>query len=225
MNLITDDIYEVTPDIFEDLDEEQRITIVTLMARAAEKAYRRGFHQAIDLTAQRDVQPNINLINWRFGTSLDLSPMPFSNQVEESIFRLINDNSDIMDIGLGIPHNEETSQERVKKSYRIHGPKEYVSISLKEKPFFYWLCLQAEEDSPMGDLARDFIDDSERPQTIESLANKVSWGGTTPTLMDAMNRYCDSDECIDTDKFVCKQILQKYLDENEEDDDESEINE
>lgn len=75
-----------------DLTAEQRSLIAQLMARAAERSYRRGFQQGAHIATDRPEDLPADLHEWRYGTTTDLSPWADDRVAETSLDRLMTEN-------------------------------------------------------------------------------------------------------------------------------------
>src|SRR3546814_20104811 len=84
------------------LTEEQRTLIVTIMARAAERSYRRGVQQGITIRENRPQAVHSDLHAWRYGVSGDLSPPLDGGLIETSVARLLAENRSLRCVGLGL---------------------------------------------------------------------------------------------------------------------------
>lgn len=95
------DAHDVTvglpPGAFERLTAEERAAMVRLMARIAERSYRRGACHA--LTIDPDDRPT-DLVKWRFGIRLDVSPLLDSrNRTRPSVTLLFDHNPKLQAMG------------------------------------------------------------------------------------------------------------------------------
>ncbi len=77
---------------FEPLTPAQLRVVYTLMARAAERSYRRGVQQGAHIQKTRPHTLPSDLHRWRYGMSTDASPWVDSNRVETAIERLETEN-------------------------------------------------------------------------------------------------------------------------------------
>ena len=88
---------------FGHLDPSDRHRLVTLMARIAEQAYRRGAYQSAKLVGDdSDLLPH-DLYSWRNGQSLDQSPWLDDTTIESSIERLFAECADLEALGFDRP--------------------------------------------------------------------------------------------------------------------------
>lgn len=90
-------------DVFSDITDRQRDAIVTLMARASERAYRRGFQQGESIGRRRPEDVRADLSAWRYGYSTDDSPWADAARIETSADRLFCENTNLHRLGLKIP--------------------------------------------------------------------------------------------------------------------------
>ena len=94
---------------FGHLDPSDRRKLVTLMARIAEQAYRRGAYQSVKLVGDdSDLLPR-DLFGWRHGRSLDQSPWLDDTTVESSIERLFAECADLEALGFDRPIADDDS--------------------------------------------------------------------------------------------------------------------
>lgn len=82
------------------LSKADKARILKLMSRAAEKAYRRGFQQGAHIALTRPADLPKSLFDWRYGTSLDVSPWGDRPKREKSIERLLTEAKGLRDTGL-----------------------------------------------------------------------------------------------------------------------------
>lgn len=88
---------------FGHLDPSDRRRLVTLMARIAEQAYRRGAYQSVKLVGDdADLVPH-DLYGWRHSRSLDQSPWLDDTTIESSIDRLFAECTDLEALGFDRP--------------------------------------------------------------------------------------------------------------------------
>lgn len=71
------------------LAKADKARVLKLMARAAEKAYRRGFQQGAHIATTRPKDLPRDLWGWRYGTSLDVSPWADCRHREKALDRLL----------------------------------------------------------------------------------------------------------------------------------------
>ena len=84
---------------FRHLDRSDRRKLITLMARIAEQAYRRGAYQGAKLVGDdSDLLPH-DLYSWRYGRSLDQSPWLDDTTIESSTERLFAECADLEALG------------------------------------------------------------------------------------------------------------------------------
>ena len=84
---------------FTHLAPSDRRKLVTLMARVAEQAYRRGVYQGVKLAGdETDLLPH-DLYSWRYGRSLDQSPWLDDSTIETSTERLYAECEDLGALG------------------------------------------------------------------------------------------------------------------------------
>lgn len=89
----TDILAGVDTDDLADLSPRQRQVLAIIMARAAERSYRRGFQQGVSISERRpDCLPS-DLHEWRYTASADASPWADAAKVETSLERLHTENS------------------------------------------------------------------------------------------------------------------------------------
>lgn len=90
-------------DAFGHLDPSDRRKLITLMARIAEQAYRRGAYQGAKLVGDdSDLLPH-DLYSWRYGRSLDQSPWLDDTTIELSTQRLFVECADLETLGFDRP--------------------------------------------------------------------------------------------------------------------------
>lgn len=77
-------------EIMENMTDKEREEILRVMARAAEKSYRRGFQQGATLGGDE-----MEIHYWRYGRGLDNSPGRTYGNVEKSLDRLLMENRDL----------------------------------------------------------------------------------------------------------------------------------
>ncbi len=88
---------------FGHLDPSDRRKLITLMARIAEQAYRRGAYQGAKLVGDdSDLLPH-DLYSWRYGQSLDQSPWLDDTTIELSPERLFAECADLEALGFDRP--------------------------------------------------------------------------------------------------------------------------
>lgn len=108
-------------DALADLTEVQRATVVLLMARAAERSYRRGFQQGVVVEALRSNEVRAELHDWRYGPSTDLSPWADGPRVEPSWHRLFMENPQLHRLGFEEPEHELQDTLKFDPTYRSRG--------------------------------------------------------------------------------------------------------
>ena len=88
---------------FDHLSKQDRKKLRRLIARIAERSYRRGAQQGAYLAAigDPDMVPIDKLHDWRYGISLDLSPALDGPLRRPSLDLLDQEQSDLHRIGLG----------------------------------------------------------------------------------------------------------------------------
>lgn len=91
----TDVTNGMADDLFAGIDSATKDRIAKLMARIAERSYRRGFQQGAHIATTRPADLPKDLNAWRYGTSTDKSPWGDSNHVENSIERLFGENREL----------------------------------------------------------------------------------------------------------------------------------
>lgn len=86
-------------DLFNGLTARQRNALVKLMARIAERAYRRGAQQGAHIakTAPEEMPPYVS--KWRYFKSLDRSPWFDSGYSEPSVDRLFAECGELRGLG------------------------------------------------------------------------------------------------------------------------------
>ena len=95
---------------FRHLDHSDRRRLITLMARIAEQAYRRGAYQSAKLVGDdSDLLPH-DLYSWRHGQSLDQSPWLDDRTIESSIVRLFAECTDLEALGFDRPITDGDSE-------------------------------------------------------------------------------------------------------------------
>lgn len=88
---------------FSHLDPSDRRKLVTLMARIAEQAYRRGAYQSAKFVGDdSDLLPH-DLYSWRHRQTLDQSPWLDDTTIESSIQRLFAECADLEALGFDRP--------------------------------------------------------------------------------------------------------------------------
>jgi hypothetical protein len=91
---------------FGHLAPPDREKLITLMARIAEQAYRRGAYQGVKLAGDdADLLPD-DLYSWRYGRPLDQSPWLDDTTTEASIERLYAECGDLEALGFTKPARE-----------------------------------------------------------------------------------------------------------------------
>lgn len=96
----TDITHGMAPGTLANLSKADKARILKLMSRAAEKAYRRGFQQGAHIATTRPADLPKSLYDWRYGTSLDLSPWADCPRREKSLDRLRMECAGLREIGL-----------------------------------------------------------------------------------------------------------------------------
>jgi len=91
------------PDVFSDVTDAQRETIVHLLARASEMAYRRGFQQGESIGRRRPEDIRADIAEWRYGPSTDDSPWADGARIETATDRLFTENKHLRRLGLSEP--------------------------------------------------------------------------------------------------------------------------
>ena len=92
---------------FAHLTPSDRRKLITLMARIAEQAYRRGAYQGVKLAGdETDLLPR-DLYDWRYGRSLDQSPWLDDATIESSTERLYAECGDLETLGFERPAWDE----------------------------------------------------------------------------------------------------------------------
>lgn len=89
-----------------DINPKQREIVVTLLARVAERSYRRGVQQGAHIAQERPGELHRNLEAWRYGMSTDKSPSPDSNHVQSAIDRLKTENTNLRPLVEGSPYQD-----------------------------------------------------------------------------------------------------------------------
>jgi hypothetical protein len=89
---------------FSHLSEKDRKRLVKLMARIAEKSYRRGVQHGAVLSG--DPMSRDELYDWRYRPSLDLSPWADSPMTQTSISRLFAEHMVLRNLGFKEPDDE-----------------------------------------------------------------------------------------------------------------------
>lgn len=92
-----------SPLAFEPLTEADRHKFITLMARIAEQAYRRGAYQGAKLTGDDAYLLPKDLYAWRYDQPLDLSPWLDDATIEPSIERLFSEFPELEALGFHRP--------------------------------------------------------------------------------------------------------------------------
>ena len=87
---------------FDHLSDDDKVALRGLIARMAEKSFRRGFQQGWDSAKRGDSV--CDLVDWRFSTDLDVSVSPHDSYHSTSEHRLFVE-CDLTDVG--IPRPEE----------------------------------------------------------------------------------------------------------------------
>jgi hypothetical protein len=100
--------YRVTTGInegtFKSLTERQRKALVKIMARIAERSYRRGAQQGAHVAQNRPQCLPPSLADWRYDNSLDRSPwLDWKRKPEPSTCRLFTENPDLEELGFEEP--------------------------------------------------------------------------------------------------------------------------
>lgn len=90
------------PGEFEHLSDRDKQSLRRLMARIAERSYRRGAQHGVELSRRGEIGvPDVD--DWRYAPSLNKSPWLHGQVVQASIERLDLENSCLKEIGLGPP--------------------------------------------------------------------------------------------------------------------------
>lgn len=84
---------------FGHLASSDRCKLVTLMARIAEQAYRRGAYQGVKLAGDEAYLLPKDLYTWRYDRPLDQSPWLDDTTIESSIDRLFAECNDLEALG------------------------------------------------------------------------------------------------------------------------------
>ena len=92
------------PDAFAHLDKHTRAQLVRLMARIAEKAYRRGVQHGATLTKSPLLRDDLS--TWRYRPGADLSPWADSPTTTTSVHRLFSEHGVVLH-QLGFEEPEE----------------------------------------------------------------------------------------------------------------------
>jgi|SRR5690625_1754169 len=86
---------------FDHLSQQDRKKLRRLIARIAERSYRRGAQQGACLVGNPDAVPIDKLHDWRYRISLDLSP-PLDGRLRRRSLELLDQEQwDLWKIGLG----------------------------------------------------------------------------------------------------------------------------
>ena len=88
--------YGLKEDAFEHLSDRDKKRLVRLMARLAEKSYRRGVQHGAVLAKGMSEDA---MVKWRFERNLDTSPWVDSPTVQKSIERLFMESGVLREIG------------------------------------------------------------------------------------------------------------------------------
>jgi hypothetical protein len=94
---------------FEDLPEKTKKKLTRIMARLAERSYRRGFQQGVFLS--REGRQIVDLYHFRYQTSLDAAPMTDGGYIDSATNRLFMENGVLCDLGFPDPHLEYKGKE------------------------------------------------------------------------------------------------------------------
>jgi hypothetical protein len=89
----------VKADTFASLSGWQRRALVKIMARIAERSYRRGVQQGALLAREYQERLPKSLAVWRFDISLDRSPWLEGARTEPSTERLFMENGELYELG------------------------------------------------------------------------------------------------------------------------------
>jgi hypothetical protein len=107
--------YDITDGLdlafLEDVAEDDMLELARLMARAAERSYRRGFQQGATIARNRPSVLPVDLHAWRYGTTTDISPWADAPRAETSLTRLHVENDRLC--ALGLPTSTLTDQHEV----------------------------------------------------------------------------------------------------------------
>lgn len=98
-------------DLLRGMTADQRAIVAVLMARAAERSYRRGLQQGATIAQKRPADLPANIHDWRYGISTDASPWADSNRVETSLHRLHTENGDLRRLGFPVETDLPTIDE------------------------------------------------------------------------------------------------------------------
>lgn len=96
--------YDITADLdlafINALREDDRTELARLIARAAERSYRRGFQQGATVALNRPADLPEDLHAWRYRVGTDISPWADAPRAETSLTRLHGENSGLRPLGL-----------------------------------------------------------------------------------------------------------------------------
>ena len=87
------------PGEFDHLSDRDKASLRRLLARVAERSYRRGAQQGAEMSKRGEI--GVKIHDWRYGPSLDRAPWLHGVRVETSLARLDMENGCLRDIGLG----------------------------------------------------------------------------------------------------------------------------
>lgn len=127
----TNILHGIDMTVLEGLSARQRRTIAVIMARAAERAYRRGVQHGITITADPDRTVR-DVAEWRYGPGVDASPWFDSNTTETALERLHVENqglaaagfpSEVSGGGVGVVDVPQTA-ERLRNSVAAYHAEE-----------------------------------------------------------------------------------------------------
>ncbi|WP_103728914.1 hypothetical protein [Novosphingobium sp. HII-3] len=104
--------YDITTDLdlafLKELPKDDLLELTRLMARAAERSYRRGFQQGATIARGEPAALPLDLHEWRYGTTTDISPWADAPRAETAVSRLHGENSRLR--ALGLPTSTLTDQ-------------------------------------------------------------------------------------------------------------------
>ena len=91
-------------DAFSNISASDKAKLLRLMARVAEKAYRRGAQQGVVYAKLHPKAQPGDVFNWRYGASLDVSPaLLHKGSREPSINRLLMEAPGLRHLGFDAP--------------------------------------------------------------------------------------------------------------------------
>lgn len=95
-------------DAFDHLSAADKAKLLRLMARVAEKAYRRGAQQGLVYAEQHPSASHADLVDWRYGASLDVSPaLLHKGERERSVDRLLMEAPGLRQMGFEAPQKRK----------------------------------------------------------------------------------------------------------------------